>query len=389
MNAGRTVFAQIMDWLPMNEFRACVARYQGDYRVRELTCLDQFYCMAFAQLTYRESLRDIEACLRGAHTKLYHLGIRARISRSTLADANERRDARIYADLAEVLMSIARRLYVDDEWWRNLKRAVHAFDSSVIELSLKLFPWAEYKPHAAGVKLHAQLNVASHVPGFMRITRGDLHDIRMLDELPIEPGAVYVFDRGYVDYARLYRFTRGAAFFVTRPRKNLRFRRTSSRAAARDNGVLVDQTIRLVSFYSAQGYPDSLRRIRYVDLATNKRLTFITNNFNWNALTIADLYKSRWEVELFFRWIKQHLRIKAFYGTSENAVKTQLWIALSVFLILAILKKELQLPQSLHYLSQILSVNLFEKIPLQQLLTESTCTSTAESHDNSLPLFNF
>ena len=389
MNSGRTIFSQVMDWLPLSGFRACVSRYRGDYRTRELTCLDQFYCMAFAQLSYRESLRDIEACLRGSPTKLYHLGIRARIARSTLADANERRDARIYADLAEMLMQTAQRLYVDDEWWRTLHRAVYAFDSSVIELSLKLFPWAEYKPHSSGVKLHALLNVTTHIPGFVRITRGKIHDVNVLDDLPIEPGAVYVLDRGYVDFARLYRIAQRGAYFVTRPRKNARFRRTASREPDRDRGLMVDQTVRLVSFYPARSYPDSLRRICFVDLKTEKRLTFITNNFCWAGLTIAELYKSRWEVELFFRWIKQHLRIKAFYGNSENAVKTQLWIALSVYLILAIMKKELRLPQSLHAISQILSLNLFEKTPLQQLLRESTCTKKEERNHNSMPLFDF
>lgn len=389
MNAGRTVFSQVMDWFPVSEFRKCVARYQGDYRVREMTCVDQFYCMAFAQLSYRESLRDIEACLRSAPTKLYHLGIRARVARSTLADANEGRDARIYSDLAQILMQTAQQLYAEDEWWRTLKRAVYALDSSVIELSLKLFPWAEYKAHSSGVKLHTLLNVATHIPNFVRITRAKIHDVNLLDELPIEPGAVYIMDRAYVDYARLYRIAQNGAFFVTRPRKDSRFRRTASRPANRERGLLVDQTVRLVNFRPARKYPDSLRRIRYLDLERGKHLTFLTNNFNWAGLTIAELYKARWQVELFFRWIKQHLRIKAFYGTTENAVKTQLWIALSVYLILAILKKELRLSLSLHSISQILSVNLFEKTPLPQLLTESTCTESPDSELNSLPLFDF
>jgi hypothetical protein len=389
MHAGRTIFSQVMDWLPPHEFRRCVARYHGDYRVRHMSCLDQFYCMAFAQLTYRESLRDIEACLRGAPTKLYHLGLRTRVSRSTLADANEHRDARIYADLARTLMATAQRLYAGDERWRHLRRAVYALDSSLIELSLKLFPWAQYKPDTAGVKLHTLLNVSTHVPAFVRLTRGKVHDVRVLDELPVEPGAVYVVDRAYVDYARLFRITQHGAYFVARPRRNLRFRRTTSRPVDWERGVRVDQTVRLVSFYSARGYPDSLRRVCYVDVQRDKHLTFISNNFNWAALTIAELYKSRWQVELFFKWLKQHLRIQAFYGTSENAVKTQLWIALSVYLILAIAKKELRLPHSLHTISQILSVNLFEKTPLQQLLAQATCTETNGEQHNSLSLFAF
>ena len=389
MNVGRPIFAQIMEWLPLHEFRKCVARYKGDHRVHSLSCLDQFYCMSFAQLSFRESLRDIEACLRGAPTKLYHLGIRGRVSRSTLADANEARDCRIYADLAQVLMQTARRLYANDEWALTLKRAVYAFDSSVIELSLRMFPWARYKPHASGVKLHALLNVATHIPTFARITRAKIHDVNLLDDLPVEPGAVYVLDRGYVDYKRLFRISQNRAFFVTRPKKSFRFRRTQSHPIDRSKGVRLDQTVRLVSFYPAKNYPDSLRRIRYTDVERNKQLTFITNNFTWAAATIADLYKSRWEVELFFKWLKQHLRIKAFFGTSENAVKTQIWIALCVYLILAIMKKELALPHSLHTLSQIFSVNLFEKTPLQQLLAEATCTQIDDQLHKSGTLFDF
>ena len=389
MNAGRTVFSQVMDFLPLQEFRKCVTRYEGDYRVRELSCLDQFYAMAFAQLSFRESLRDIELCLRGASNKLYHLGIRAHISRSTLADANERRDARIYADLVQHLMFRARKLYREDESWHRLSRAVYALDSSVIELSLKLFPWANYKLHSSGIKLHTLLNVATHVPSFVRLTPAKIHDVRVLDELPIEPGAVYVLDRAYVDYARLRRITQHGAYFVSRPRKDCHFRRTSSRPVDRERGLLLDQTVYLVHRRSVRKYPDALRRIRYVDRERNKRLMFITNNFNWAAMTIAELYKSRWEVELFFKWIKQHLRIKAFDGTSENAVKTQIWIALSVYLILAILKKELRLPHSLHTISQILSVNLFEKVQLPQLLAESTCSKMRNEDHKSLPLFDF
>lgn len=389
MNAGRPIFAQIMDWFPMHEFRKCVARYDGDRRVRTLSCLDQFYCMSFAQLSFRESLRDIEACLRGAPSKLYHLGIRGRVSRSTLADANEKRDSRIYADIAQALMQTARRLYKDDEWALNLTRAVYAFDSSVIELSLRMFPWAEYKPYASGVKLHTLLNVATHIPTFVRLTRAKVHDVNLLDEMPVEPGAVYVLDRGYVDYGRLYRIAQNGAFFVTRPRKSFRFRRTKSNPVDQTTGVRVDQCVRLLSFYPAKNYPDTLRRVRYVDTERNKKLTFITNNFAWAATTIADLYKCRWEVELFFKWLKQHLRIKAFFGTSENAVKTQIWIALSAYLILAIMKKELVLPHSLHTLSQIFSVNLFEKTPLQQLLAEATCTQIDDPVRKSLSLFDF
>jgi hypothetical protein len=373
----------------MHEFRKCVARYSGDHRVRSMSCLDQFYCMSFAQLSFRESLRDLEACLRGASSKLYHLGIRCRVSRSTLADANEHRDHRIYADLAEILMRTARRLYAEDEWGLNLRRAVYAFDASIIELSLRTFPWATYKPYASGVKLHALLNVETHIPSFVRVTRAKIHDINLLDVLPLEPGAVYVLDRGYVDYKRLFRFTQQGAFFVTRPRKSFRFRRTKSNPVDARSGVRSDQSVRLVSFYPSRGYPDTLRRIRYVDRERDKTLTFITNNFTWAARTIADLYKRRWEVELFFKWLKQHLRIKAFFGTSENAVRTQIWIALCVYLLLAILKRELQLPHSLHTLSQIFSVNLFEKTPLQQLLAEATCTQSPDESSNPGALFDF
>jgi hypothetical protein len=389
MNAGRMVFPQVMELLPLHEFRKCVRRYRGDYRARKFSCMDQFLCMAFAQLTYRESLRDIEACLGAAPTKLYHLGLRARISRSTLAEANEKRDWRIHADFARVLISTAQEMYAGESWGRNLKRTVYALDSTTIDLCLSLFPWAKFKRTKGAVKVHTLLNVQSHIPNFIRITHGKIHDVNILDDLVFEAGSVYVMDRAYLDYARLHRLHQSGAFFVTRPKKSFRFKRMRSHPVDKTTGVLSDHTVKLVSFYPAQNYPEHLRKIRYFDAERKKRLTFLTNNFTWAATTIALLYKSRWQVELFFKWIKQHLRIKAFYGTSENAVKTQIWISISVYVLVAIFKKQTALDLSLHSILQVLSVNLFEKVPLQQLFTDYCCRQTEERSHNSLTLWDF
>jgi hypothetical protein len=387
MNEGRTVFSQLMDFLPLSEFRRLVLKHRGDFRVRKLSCLDQFYIMAFAQLSYRESLRDIETFLRAAPSKPYHLGIRARVSRSTLADANEKRDSNLYANLAAVLIARAQRAYAGQPALLNLDRTVYAFDSSVIDLSLKLFPWGHFKKNCSGVKLHTLLNVASHIPSFVCITLAKVSDVSLLDQLIYEPGAVYVVDRGYLDYARLYRIDQARAFFVTRTKKRYRFRRVRSHPVEGQMGVRSDQRVRLVNPVPKKRYPDALRRIRFVDPETEKRLSFITNNFEWSALTIADLYKARWHVELFFKWIKQHLRIKAFFGTSLNAVKTQIWIALCVYLLLALIKKELQLSQSLHTIAQLFSLSLFQKVPLLELFTQTTSTNETSSSCKSLTLF--
>jgi Transposase DDE domain/Domain of unknown function (DUF4372) len=392
MHAGQTVFAQLMDHLSLPSFRTCVSRYRGDYRTRSLSCLDQFLCLAFAQLTYRESLRDIETCLRVSAPKLYHMGFRGRVCRSTLADANEKRDWRIFHDFASTLIATAGKLYAGQNWGRNLQRSVYALDSTTIDLCLQLFPWATFKQGKAGVKLHTLLNVVTHIPSFIHITKANVHDVRALDELPVESGAVYLLDRAYVDYARLHRLVRAGAHFVTRPRKSARFRRKCSMPvsdADRSAGVTSDQHVRLSSFYSRKGYPDILRRVRFVDPETRKKFKFITNNLDWTPLTIALLYKSRWQVELFFRWIKQHLRIKAFYGTSENAVKTQVWTAVSIYVLVAIIKKRLNLPHSLYSILQVLSVSLFEKVPLSELFAASTVLPDDDDPCNSLNLFEF
>jgi uncharacterized protein DUF4372/DDE family transposase len=389
MNFGKTVFSQLMEHLSLHEFRKCVARYSGDYRVRTLSCLDQFYAMAFAQLSYRESLRDIEACLRATPNKLYHLGIRGQISRSTLADANEKRDWQIYRDFAWGLMDVARTLYGQDSWGRNLKNTVYAFDSTIIELCLSLCPWAKFGRNDAAVKVHTLLNVQTQIPSFIRVTPRRIHDCTLLDELPVEAGSVYLMDRGYLDYKRLYALAKAAAYFVTRVRKGSRFVRQCSRPVDPSTGVSSDQIVRLKKFYPAKNYPDCMRRIRYIDPDTEKKLVFLTNNFDWAATTIALLYKSRWQVELFFKWIKQHLRIKAFYGTSENAVKTQLWISIAVYMLIAILKKRLHLDLSLHSILQVLSVNLFEKVSLPELFTASSVPEMGGDSPNQLLLFGF
>ncbi len=348
MYAGKMVFAQLVDHLPMHVFRRCVARYRGHYKVQSFSCLDQYLCMAFAQLTYRESLRDIEACLRAQRAKLYHMGIRGHVSRATLADANERRDWRIHADFAQALIAIARRLYVDDAFDVDLADTVYALDATTIDLCLTLFPWAPFQRSKAAIKLHTLLDLRGNIPAFIHITGARWHDSWVLDELSPEPGAFYVMDRGYIDFARLHRLTQGAAFFVVRGRANFRFRRLYSHPVDKQTGLICDQTVVTTGQHSATDYPDKLRRVKYRDPETAKTLVLLTNNFTLPALTIARLYKCRWQVELFFKWIKQHLRIKRFFGTSENAVKTQVWIAVSVYVLVAVIKKRLHIDASLY-----------------------------------------
>lgn len=366
MNAGRTVFSQLMDFFPLPEFRHCVERYQGNYKVQRFSCLDQFLCLAFAQLTFRESLRDIEACLRAQQSKLYHMGFRGRVSRTTLADANEHRDWRIFRDLAHHLVHTARELYRNEPLEIDFADTVYAFDSTTIDLCLTLFPWAQFRRRKSAVKLHTLLDVRGSIPTNVYITGGQIHDVNLLDELLLEPGAFYLVDRGYLDFARLHRMTQAGAFFVTPIKANTQFYRRRSHPIDKSTGVRSDQTIVLTGPKTAQLYPSPLRRVHYFDAAKDLRLIFLTNNFPLSALTIAQLYRARWQVELFFRWIKQHLRIKAFYGTSENAVKIQIWVAFSTYLLVAILKKRLGLDLSLHKILQILSISLFEKAPILQ-----------------------
>ena len=361
MYAGKIVFAQLVDHLPMHSFRRCIIRYRGAHKQKTFSCLDHYLCMAFAQLTYRESLRDIEACLRAQENKFYHMGIRGRVSRSTLADANERRDWRIHADFPQALIGIAQHLYVDDAFDVDLANAVYPLDATTIDLCLTLFPWTPFQRSKAAVKLHTLLDLRGNIPAFIHITSAWWHDSWVLDELTPEPGAFYVMGRGYIDFARLHRLNQRAAFFVVRGRANFRFRRLYSNPADRQTGVICDQTIVATGQHSATNYPDKLRRIKYCDPETKNTLVFLTDNFTLPALTIARLYKCRWQVELFFKWIKQHLRIKRFFGTSENAVKTQVWIAVSVYVLVAVIKKRLAIEASLYTILQVLSVTTFEK----------------------------
>jgi hypothetical protein len=388
MHMGHLIFAQLSHFLPMHEFSRCVDRYRGDYKVREFSCLDQFLCMAFAQLTSRESLRDIETCLRAVQPKLYHAGIRGRVSRSTLADANERRDWRIYADLAQVLITTARGFYAHDDFGVELANVAYALDSTTIDLCLSLFPWARFRKHKAAVKVHTLLDLRGSIPTFLRITDGKTHDVFFLDEVILEPGAFYVMDRGYIDFERLYRFTQGLAFFVTRAKSNLAYTRLSYRPVDKSTGLRCDETIRLCGRETSTEYPVPLRRISYFDAETGHRLVFLTNNFELPALTIALLYKKRWKIELFFKWIKQHLHIKAFFGTSENAVKTQVWIAISVYVLVAIIKKELAIKRNLSEILQILSITLFEKVELYQVLMATVPQNEDSSLSNQLELFD-
>jgi len=386
MNTGKTIFAQIMDFLPLPEFRKCVNRYQGNYKVKTFSCLDQFLCMAFAQLTYRESLRDIESCLRAMQTKTYHMGIRSRVSRTTLAKANENRDWRIYADFAQVLITTARKLYARDSFGIDLDETVYALDSSTIDLCLSLFPWARFRKNKGAIKVHTLLDLRGSIPSFIKITDGSVHDVNILDNLIPEPGAFYIMDRGYLDFKRLFFLKEQLCFFVIRAKKNFQFRRIYSHQVDRSNGLICDQTIMLTGFYSLQHYPEKLRRIRFFDSENKKYLTFLTNNFDLQANIIAKLYKYRWQIELFFKWIKQHLRIKAFYGTSENAVKTQIWIAISVYVLIAIVKKQLKIECSLYTMLQILSVTVFEKNTIFQALMQHNNQVNNSSQDNQLML---
>jgi len=388
MNPGPTVFAQLMAHAPHKAFVRCVEQYRGPERRRRFSYWDQFLAMAFAQLTYRESLRDIEACLSAVPDKLYHLGFRSRVSRSTLADANERRDWRVYAAFAQLLIAEARRLYAHEPLDVELEQTVYALDSTTIDLCLSLFPWAHFRRAKAAVKVHTLLDLRGAIPAFIWITDGSVHDVRILDAVLPEPGAIYLVDRGYIDYARLHRLTAAHAVFVTRAKKNLLFRRLRSRPVDKATGLLCDQTIALTGVRPCREYPDHLRRIRYRDPESGKRLVFLTNDFTLPALTITQLYRCRWQVEVFFKWIKQHLRIKAFYGTSPNAVQTQIWIAISVYVLVAILRKRLRIERDLYTLLQILSVYAFEKVPLPQLLTTAVNASEDAHIRNQLQLFD-
>jgi uncharacterized protein DUF4372/DDE family transposase len=388
VNLGQTVFAQLMDYLPSYEFQKCVTRYDGDSHARGFSCRDQYLAMTFAQLTYRESLRDIEACLRAMGGKLYHMGFRGRVARSTLADANDAHDWRIYADFAQVLIRIARPLYASDPIGVDLDQTVYALDSTTIDLCLALFPWARFRKHKAAVKMHTLLDLRGNIPTFISITDGKVHDVNVLDELLPEAGAFYVMDRGYVDFARLYLFTLNAAFFVVRTKSNVLLQRRYSHPVDKATGVRSDHTVILTAIDTAKAYPESLRRVSSLDAETRKRFKFLTNNFTLPALTIAKIYKCRWQIELFFKWIKQHLRIKAFYGTSENAVKTQIGIAVSVYVLVAIARKRLRLEVSLYQILQILSVTLFEKTPILRALQACDSDTEQDEADNQLILFD-
>ena len=386
MYSGKMVFAQVMEFLPMYEFQKCVNRYQGNYKAISFSCLDQFLCMAFAQLTYRESLRDIQACLRSMKSKLYHMGIRGKVSRSTLADANENRDWRIYADFAQVLIHTARNLYRNDDFGIDLQNTVYALDATTIDLCLSVFPWAKFRKTKAGIKLHTVLDLRGNIPTFIEITDALLHDVNILDVLVAEPGACYIMDRGYIDFFRLYRWKLSGVFFVVRSRKKLKFRRIYSQKVDKSTGLRCDQTIVLTNSY--KGYPEHLRRVCFFDAETDNRITLLTDDFSLPALTIAQLYKCRWQVELFFKWIKQHLRIKKFFGTSENAVKTQIWIAISVYVLVAIIRKRMNIDYSLYSILQVLSLTSFEKTPLAEILSDCI-EADVQNNDNDQLRFDF
>jgi len=388
MHSGRIVFSQLMDFLPRHEFKKCVRRYRGHRRLRTFSCFDQFLCMAFAQLTYRESLRDIETCLRAMKPKLYHAGIRGNVSRSTLADANEKRDWHIYADFAHVLIHTARQLYANEDFGLELEQTTYILDSTTIDLCLSLFPWAHFRKRKGAIKLHTLMDLRGSVPCFICITEGTTHNVTILDQLVFEPTAFYIMDRGYIDFGRLYRLNQSRAFFVTRAKKNLDYQRRAHRTVDPSTGLRSDQTILLRGPKTSQIYPDSLRRITYFDAETNRRFVFLTNNFTLPALSIALLFKYRWQIEIFFKWIKQHLRIKAFYGTSPNAVKTQIWIATSVYVLVAIIRKKLAIDRSLSEILQILSITLFENSSLLQVLADSQLQKEMEPSSNQLELFN-
>ena len=388
MNSGKTIFSQLMNFLPAYEFRQCLERYNGNYKIKSFSCWDQFLCMAFAQLTYRESLRDIQACLRATNQKTYHMGIRGKVSRNTLAHANQVRDWHIYADFAQVLIKKARALYVNDSFGVELDQTAYALDATTIDLCLTLFPWAEFRKHKGAVKLHTLLDLRGNIPSMIFVTHGKIHEVNILDEIPIEAGAFYIVDRGYLDFARLYKVHRSAAFFVIRGKSNFRFKRLYSQNVDKATGLQCDQIVSLVGHYVKKDYPERIRRIRFYDAPQNRRLVFLTNNFNLPALTITELYQRRWQIELFFKWIKQHLRIKAFYGTSENAVKTQIWIAISIYVLVAIVKKQLKLDRSLYSILQILSITIFEKMPILQALTTIDVKEQNADFENQLNLFS-
>ena len=388
MYNGRTVFSQLIDFLPKQHFDKCVRRYHGNHRIKSFSCFDQYLCMAFAQVTYRQSLRDIENCLRAIQSKLYHCGIRGNISRTTLAKANENRDWRIYADLAQILINKARTLYANEDFGIQLNREVYALDSTTIDLCLSLFPWAKFRKHKAAIKVHTLMDLKGSIPTFIRITDGKVHDVNILDNLVLEPGAIYVMDRGYLDFTRLYTFTQNLSTFVTRAKSNFDYRRLYYRKVDKTTGLRCDQTIMLNGFYASQDYPAVLRRIGYFDIETNKKFIFLTNNFALPALIIAQLYKCRWRIEIFFKWIKQYLQIKTFFGNTENAVKTQIWIAISVYLLVAIVKKELKIELSLGEILQILSIVLFEKVSITQVLTKTMSQNENTQFHKQLLLFN-
>ena len=388
MNEGKYVFAQVMEHLPLSTFHRCVGRYAGTHKVKRFSCLDQYLAMAFAQLTYRESLRDIEACLRTQTPKLYHLGFRSAVARNTLANANAVRDWRIYCDFAQSLIGIARRLYADEAFGLDLKDTVYALDATTIDLCLSVFPWAPFRSTKAAVKLHTLLDLRGNIPSFIHISDGKMHDVNVLDRLVPEPGAIYVMDRGYIDFERLGRFHEAGSFFVIRAKRNLKAVRRYSRNVDKTTGLVCDQTVTLTGFYSHQGFPAPLRRVRFNDPETGKRLVFLSNNFAVPALTITQLYRQRWQIELFFKWIKQHLRIKVFFGESENAVKSQIWIAVSVYVLVAIIKKRLGLTASLYEMLQILSLTMFERMPINQLLSQGPPAEPATGVDNQLKLFD-
>ena len=389
MNSGQTIFSQLMDFLPpAYQFRLCVKRYQGNYKIKTFSCWEQFLTLAFAQLTYRESLRDIEACLRAQPSKLYHIGIGSLISRNTLAHANAVRDWRIYADFAQVLIRIARDLYRDEPFGLELNQTVYALDATTVDLCLSLFPWAQFRRHKSAVKIHTLLDLRGNIPSVVIVSGGQIHEVNILDQLFWEAGAIYLMDRAYLDFRRLYRLHQSGAFFVTRAKKRFDCQRLFSQRVDKSTGLQCDQIVSLNNPVPKRGYPHRIRRVRNYDVATETRLVFLTNNFILPALTIAKLYQRRWAVELFFRWIKQHLRIKAFYGTSENAVRTQIWIAVSVYVLVAIVKKRLKLERSLHSILQILSVSLFEKTPIIQALSQSECDEMNHDSSNQLILFD-
>ena len=388
MNQGQTIFSQIMSYIPKYSFDSCVKKYRGNYKVQSFTCWEQFLAMTFAQLTYRESLRDIETCLRAMQNKLYHIGIRSKISRSTLADANQNRDWRIYADFAYILIDQAKELYRDDKFFKELDETVYALDSTTIDLCLSLFPWAKFRKTKGAIKIHTLLDLQNNIPSFISITDGSVHDVNILDDLITEIGAFYIVDKGYIDFERLYNLNINSAYFVTRAKSNFQFKRIYSHQVDKSLGLICDQSIFLKGFYSSKDYPEKLRRIKYFDSQNNRRLVFLTNNFRLPAITIANLFKQRWQIELFFKWIKQNLKIKSFYGNTPNAVKTQICIAISVYVLLAIIKKKLKIEHSLYTFLQLISISIFEKTPIISMFSDSNYINEIDHNYNQLSLFN-